>query len=108
MTPMIIFFGILSAAAGFLCAKYVAGEECGDEAKIVKNKVKIKDHIVHVHHWLYGSFLLIGVHHFFITHPSRYEEIYYGFLIGIVIHGLTYPDFYRIVYKEEEEESLLF
>jgi hypothetical protein len=108
MTPSIIFFGVLSAAVGFLCAKYIAGEEVGAEAKIVKNRVRIKNHVVHVHHWLYGSFFLIGLHSFFATHPSSYEEIIYGFMIGVVIQGLTYPDFYRIVYKEEESESLLF
>ena len=106
MTLSIIFFAILSAAIGFWCAQLVAGEECGAKAKIkiVKNRVKIKDHVVHVHHWLYGSFLLMGVHHFFITHPWHHQEVFYGFLVGVVIQGLTGKntrDFYRVVYKEE-------
>ncbi len=104
MTLSIIVFWVLSAIVGFLCAKYIAGEECGAEAKIVKNRVKIKDRVVHVHHWLYGSFLLMGIHHFFITHPWNHQEVFYGFLVGIVVQGLTYPDFYRVIYKEESDK----
>ena len=68
-------------------------------------RIKVKDYIIHVHHWLYGGFLIVGLHHFFQSHPWPHQIVIYGFLVGIVIQGLTYRDFYRIVYKESDSDA---
>jgi hypothetical protein len=92
--------GSTSAIAGFLLARFFAGEEAGEKGKLGVLRIHVKDYVIHLHHWLYGGVLIIGFHHFFAAHPWPHEAIFYGFLVGVVIQGLTYSDFYRIIYKK--------
>ena len=98
----VLLGGLLFTLAGYVSAKFFAGEEVGAKGRFGNLRVKVKDRVVHVHHWLYASFLIVGLHHYFIAHPWPHEVMCYGFLLGIVIQGLTYPDFYRVVYKYKE------
>ena len=100
MTATVFFGGLVSVFVGFFLARFFSGEESGMKGKCGALRIKVKDYIIHVHHWLYGGFLIMGFHHFFQTHPWPDQIILYGFLAGVVIQGLTYRDFYRIVYKE--------
>jgi hypothetical protein len=102
MTTTILFACLISALAGFLLARFFSGEEPGIKGKFGTLRIKVRDYVIHVHHWLYGGFLIMGFHHFFQSHPWPYQMVFYGFLAGIVIQGLTYPDFYRIIYKEPD------
>lgn len=102
MTTVFSLAGLASAMGGFFLARFFAGEETGAKGKLGNLRVKVRDRVVHIHHWLCGSFLLMGLHHYFISHTSPYEAVCYGLLIGIVAQGLTYRDFYRFVYKDAD------
>jgi len=106
MLTAISFAGVASAVAGFLLAKFFAGAATGAKGKFGNLRVKVKDRVVHVHHWLYASFLMMGFHHYFTVHPWPHEAICYGFLIGVIVQGLTYRDFYRVVYKEQDDDCV--
>ena len=104
MLTVISLAGAASVIAGYLSAKFFAGEETGAPGKFGNLRVKVKDRVVHVHHWLYASFLVMGFHHYFTVHPWAHEAVCYGFFIGVIIQGLTYRDFYRVVYKEKDDD----
>jgi hypothetical protein len=104
MLTVISLAGAASAIAGYLSAKFFAGAETGAKGKFGNLRVKVKDRVVHVHHWLYASFLMMGFHHYFTIHPWPHEAICYGFLIGVIVQGLTYRDFYRVVYKYKKTD----
>ena len=105
ITLSAIAIGAMSALAGFSLARFFAGEEAGHEGKFGTLRIKVKDYVIHLHHWLYGGVLIFGVHRFFVTHPWPHEAVFYGFLIGVVMQGLTYPDFYRVIYKKSDTEG---
>ena len=89
MTPL-----ILSAIAGFFIARYVAGDCSGIQGRIRSIRIRVKEYILHVHHWLSASLALVVL-------PSGVEHktVIESFLVGVIIQGLTYRDFYKIVYK---------
>ncbi len=87
---------------GFLAASWVAGREPGETGKIRPRRLKFRDYVVHLHHWLWATILLVISYRFFQGHPWSYETACYGFLIGLILQGLTYSDFHRFVYRRAE------
>lgn len=85
---------VLSAVAGYLIAEYIAGQDEGVQGKVKSIRIRVKEYVLHVHHWLYASFALAVL-------PSNIEHktVIESFLVGVIIQGLTYKDFYKVVYK---------
>jgi len=79
-TIILGYLFLLSLLMGFLASKLVAGDSVGERGKLRSIIIPLKRWGVHLHHWLYSSFLIIlssitGVH--FLT-----PEITYGLLGG--------------------------
>ncbi len=93
---MPVFF---SSIAGFFVSRSLAGKKPGQKGRIRSLRIKVRNHFIHIHHWIYGGAVLAVAPMFFEKHPWPYQSVFIGFLIGIVIQGLTYRDFYKIFYK---------
>ncbi len=91
---MNIFIIILGIIIGFLVAKFYSGKKEGDPG-LFRLKFNTKKYTIHLHHWLLATLTLIILFPF-----NFYNNIIYGFLIGLIIQGLTYKDFYKIIYKQ--------
>ena len=78
---------------GFFFWKIFAGKHEGD--KIERSlRFRVKGKWVHIHHWLWCLVILIvlsllGIKILFLN----------GILIGSMAQGLTYRDWYRVVYR---------
>jgi len=93
---MITFPLILSAIMGFSIAELLAGKAAGHPGKWWSSiRIRVKEYTFHVHHWLYASVALVA-----LPSSTDHKNVIEAFLLGIVVHGLTYSDFYRIVYRE--------
>lgn len=85
---------LLSCIVGYLIAVYCAGKEMGQKGKMPSLKFKVSDYTVHLHHWLYASFFVAA----FPSTMSAHISLFF-FFVGIIAQGLTYRDFYKIVYR---------
>lgn len=79
--------------AGFVVAKLVSGKKEGEEGLLPSLIFRVGRYMIHLHHWLMalvaGIILwILGVENGFV----------YGFLLGILIQGLQYKDFLKIIY----------
>ena len=92
---MNIYILILGIIIGFLVAKICCGKKAGDPG-LFRLRFNLKKYIVHLHHWLLASIGLI-----ILILLNFYNNIIYGILIGLIIQGLTYKDFYKIIYSEQ-------
>jgi hypothetical protein len=85
---------LVGAIAGYLVAEYLAGKDEGDCGKVKSLRIKVKEYVLHVHHWLCASVALV------VLPPDvGNKTVIEAFLVGIIIQGLTYRDFYKVVYK---------
>jgi len=88
---------ILTAILGFALAELIGGKAEGHPAKLKSIRIKVKEYTVHVHHWLFASMA------FFALPPTTgHRTIIEAFLLGVIVHGLTYRDFYKVIYKAEK------
>jgi hypothetical protein len=85
---------ILTAVIGFAIAELFGRYE-GHRWKWQLNRVKVKDYTVHVHHWLYASMALVV-----LPSSTDHKTIIEAFLVGVIVQGMTYRDFYKVVYKD--------
>jgi hypothetical protein len=92
---MITFPLILSAIIGFTVAELISGQYEGHHRFWKSIQIKVKDYTFHVHHWLYASAALIA-----LPSSTEHKTIIEAFLIGVIVQGLTYKDFYKVVRKE--------
>lgn len=81
--------------AGYLVANFLAGKKEGEEGIIKSIRFRAGEFIIHLHHWLLGIFFLI-----IFTYFGWYNSVVYGFVIGIILQGFTYKDFYKVIYKK--------
>lgn len=92
---------ILTAAAGYLITDYLAGDYEGHPGKLKSVRIRVKQYILHVHHWLSASFAL-----YVLPSDAAHKTLIEAFLVGIIIQGLTYKDFYKVIYKAEPVEQV--
>ncbi len=93
MNLLILLLGIV---IGFLFWKIVAGKYRGD--KLEKSfRFSVRNYWIHIHHWLWSSILIAVL--FFL---NIRDLLLYGFLIGSIIQGLTYKDWYIIIYRKDK------
>ena len=82
---------LISGIFGFITASFIAGKK-GRKGIIAPIIFRIKDYKIHLHHWLISTIILI-----ILMFLNFYNDVIYGFLTGLIIQGLTYKDFYRII-----------
>jgi hypothetical protein len=85
---------LLGAVAGYLAAEYFSGKDEGERGKVKSIRIKVKEYVLHVHHWLCASVALV-----ILPADLGHKTVIEAFLVGIIIQGLTYRDFYKVVYK---------
>ena len=66
---------------------------CQKDCPIKWNQICIRDHMIHLHHWIIHILCLIVLS--FIP-KLRDNSFVVGFLVGGIVHGLTYDDWYVI------------
>ncbi|MBS3903577.1 MAG: hypothetical protein KGZ30_04380 [Anaplasmataceae bacterium] len=85
---------LVAFSLGYIAANFLAGPETGVPGRIRSIRFSIKNYVVHLHHWFIASttgvFLFLG---------EVERLVIYAFLLGIIIQGLTYRDFHRLIYK---------
>jgi len=91
--PTQIFIGFL---VGFFLSKLLAGKRTGERGLIKSIIISFNNWKIHLHHWFLSSILL-----FFSFLDFIYlSQFFLGFLLGSLVQGLGYSDWYRLVFKE--------
>ena len=84
----------LSCGYGF--GAFIGGETEGVQGRLhwefFLNTTKI-----HLHHWIVMSFVLIIYLTFIEPCYKTYNQLIIGFLLGGIIHGLSYTDRFKII-----------
>ena len=91
---------ILGAILAFLFWKTFAGKYEGDRPER-SCRLLVGNYYLHLHHWLWSLILLIVI---LILQVEYY--ILHGLLAGSVIQGLTYRDWYYVIYHKDVYEKL--
>lgn len=91
---------ILTIIPGFFTAKFIAGKKAGEQGRLKSLRFRIRCHIFHIHHWVWSLGLVIILPQLNLNlAPLR------GLLLGFVVQGLTYSDFYKFLYREKKESD---
>lgn len=85
---------------GFLSAKFFSGKFEGDRSRY-SLRIEIKNYYLHIHHWLYSLLIIIV-----LLLIKFYNPIIYGLLIGIIVQGLTYRDWYIVIYSKKKYNNI--
>ena len=92
---------------GFLLAKYLGSKTVGKPSKLRSYFIPLGKYKIHLHHWLLSSCAIIiftvfkGVH---VLPP----DLFYGFLGGIVFHGIyCYSDWYKILIPRQVQSLVV-
>ena len=64
-------------------------------------KIYARGKIIHLHHWIYMSFLLIFS--FYESGGFFASPILKGLLTGSIIQGFTFPDWKKIIFNPKEK-----
>ena len=88
LVPAIVF--------GYLVARFFAGKKTGMQGRIKSIFLHTKHYKIHLHHWLFSAAALL-----ILISLNYYHDVVFGFLIGMIFQGLTYRDFYKIVYRKK-------
>ncbi len=91
---MNLLFLILGIVIGFFVAKLDSGKREGKDGSLRSLKIQIKKYTIHFHHWFVSALIIL-----ILTLLNFYNYFIYGILTGIIVQGLTYEDFYKLVYK---------
>ncbi len=79
-----------------MVAKYLGGKMTGERGRLRSFFIPLGKRKIHLHHWLLSSLVMgitLGKGIYF---PS--SDLFYGFLGGIVFHGIYwYRDWYKIL-----------
>lgn len=102
---------LLSLTAGYKIAKVFSHPESKVRAMMPCFKIKflqflpnikiyIRGKIIHIHHWIYLSLLLVLS--FKLNFSILDSTLFRGILSGGIIQGLSFPDWKKIFFKEEK------
>ena len=81
---------------GFLFTRYMAGERKGKRGRVPSLRFRAPgNYTIHLHHWFLCSFALVCMYRIDIS-----STFLYGLVYGSIAQGLTYRDFYKFIYKE--------
>lgn len=93
---------IIAIIVGYFIAKFFSGKKEGKEGIFKSIKLNIGKYTIHLHHWLLVLILLI-----ILLLIRFYNNLLYGLLIGIMIQGLFYKDFDKIIYRKSLLRNLV-
>jgi len=79
----------------FFVTKFYSGNKTEKQGRFKSLKFSLKKYYIHLHHGFIWSIILLL---FYII--DFYNSLIYGFLIGLIVQGLTYNDFYKFYYKK--------
>lgn len=98
---------------GFVTFKYLSDDKKHIIAKSVPKimfwrieflpcfKIYTNKHIVHLHHWLLFSFMMLTT---FFTSWTFLDHLFTrGVMLGGIIQGLSFPDWKQVVYQQSKE-----
>jgi len=86
---------IIGIIVGFTLFELFSGRKEG-KVGIFILFLKTKKHAYHIHHWIVSLIILIILLSFSIKIPFLL-----GFLIGSIIQGWTYKDFYKFLTRKK-------
>ncbi|MEK7631496.1 MAG: hypothetical protein AAB445_01335 [Patescibacteria group bacterium] len=92
-----VFYPALVTIVSFFFWKYVSGKSAGEQGRMRSLRFTFGRYTFWLHHWLYCSIAIVALLSVGVYHP-----LVYGFLLGGVIQGLTYKDFYYVVFQTEK------
>jgi len=98
MNILILF---CSVVVGFVFWTLFAGKCEGDKLEKHSFRILINNYYIHIHHWLLALICLVIL---FIC--NIHLDFVYGLLIGSIIQGLTYKDWYIIIYRKDKFEEI--
>lgn len=91
---------LIGTIAGFIFWKLVAGKYEGDKPERSIH-FTIGNYFVHLHHWLWCLVILM-----ILLILGLRNHLLIGFLIGSIIQGLTYRDWYYVVYLKTRYKEI--
>jgi hypothetical protein len=97
MIPLLFAAG---GAAGIVFWNVIAGRFEGDRLER-SLRIPVGRYYFHVHHWCYCLGLMALLYSYGVAGPAVC-----GFLSGSVVQGLTYRDWYLLVYDREKAAAL--
>jgi uncharacterized membrane-anchored protein YhcB (DUF1043 family) len=97
---MDIILLIIGVIIGYLVSRLLSGAEEGQQKKFKSLKFTVKNYIIHLHHWFTAALVM-----FLLLFLNWYNSFIVGLLAGMVIQGITYKDFYRLIYKKRLEQE---
>jgi hypothetical protein len=86
-----IFWGII----GFVITRLYSGKKVGKEGIAKSLFFNLGEYRIHIHHWMVGLLFILVLALFGV-----YNDLAYGFLVGMTIQGLMYKDYYKVVSKK--------
>ena len=89
---MIAFVLILGVLVGFFLAEMLSGRREHEQGIIHSIAWDTKKYNIHIHHWIIALLALLV-----LVLLDYYNDVVYGLLLGILIQGLTYGDFYKVI-----------
>jgi len=89
---MNIYTLLIGAVIGFLLAKFIAGKDSSHPNVL---RLNLGSYVFNLQLWLLALLMII----FFVFY-GFYNDLLFGFLLGIIIQGITYNGFYEILVKK--------
>lgn len=85
---------------GFLFWKFFAGKYEGDRPQR-SFRFLVRNYWIHIHHWVWCAIFLI------VLYISDIRNLFlYGVLVGSIIQGLTYRDWFLVIYHKDNYQKL--
>jgi len=97
---MNIILLITGTLLGYLISRLLSGTEEGKQKKFKSLKFAVKNYIIHLHHWFTAAIAIS-----LLLFLNWHNGLIVGLLAGMVIQGITYKDFYRLIYKKHLEQE---
>jgi hypothetical protein len=97
---MILVLFLLGGTAGVAFWNTIAGRFEGDRLER-SLRIPVGRYYLHVHHWFY----CLGLLGFFYSYDAAGPGAF-GFLAGSILQGLTYRDWYLLVYEKAKGEEM--
>ena len=101
---MLISFSFgASLVIGYIAARFISGSKTKERGYFPSIAFTLCGYKIHVHHWMAFTSILAAAMIFQFSVFT--QEIFYGFLGGVVIQGITFYEDWRHVIKKEKQLS---
>lgn len=82
---------------GFALCEFFAGKRERAEGLLPSMIFHLGRYNFHLHHWIIGLAVMI-----ILFYNKYYNVFVHGFLVGVIVQGMTYHDFYNVITKTRE------